>query len=231
MTTVVGSASTKSLLTRDNAVCWLTDSADLQALSKLVAISDRIRFEHQPFHEEFHKVLRYGDDEARRTGDGLELKSLEIPAIAGPLMRWLRPWKRMRLANRFGMSRMFARYSVKQIRRSAAVGLLTTTDRSDRGYLQAGRSFERIWLAATAEDLAFQPLGGLPLFLTKLQVEGVGSFLPEHAARLQERVEPFDELFPGAKGETLVMLFRIGQAKPPSARSYRFANEQIPLGG
>lgn len=212
----------------NNQVFFLTHKTELKALSKLVFTYDRIRFEHQPFHEEFHKVLRYSEEEARSRGDGLGLKSLEVPAIAGPVFRWLRPWKRMRLANRFGMSRMFANYSAKQVIRSGAVGLLVTTDASDRGYIEAGRSFQRLWLAATAQGLAFQPLGGLPLFLTKLDVQGPQAFLPEHASRLKKVIEPFySQLFEGAREKTPVMLFRLGYAKPPSARSYRYPLARI----
>ena len=106
----------------DSKVAWLSQRDELKQLARLIGVADRIRFEHRPFHEEFHEVLRYDDEQARRSGDGLDLKTLETPAIAGLMFRWLRPWKRMALANRFGLSRLFADYSAKQVKRSGAVG-------------------------------------------------------------------------------------------------------------
>ncbi len=207
-------------------VVWLTERNDLKQLSRLVRVADRIRFEHRPFHDEFHSVLRYGDAEARRTGDGLELKSLEVPSIAGPVFRALRSWTRMRLANRLGMSRMFSGYSAKQIVRSGGVGLLLARESSDECLLEAGRAFQRVWLAATQQNLAFQPVGGLPLFLRKLAIEGPNAFTPPHAARLKPLADELQTLFPAAHDKTPVMLFRIGHADPPSARSYRYATDK-----
>jgi len=236
----------------DYRIVWLTGRRHLKRLAQLVRTADRIRFEHQPFHDEFHNVLRYSEEHAESTGDGLELKTLEVPAIAGPVFRWLRPWKRMRFANRFGLSRMFAGYSAKQIVHSGAVGLLTVPQSpraaprgtaNDRMYLEGGRALQRVWLAATRENLAFQPLGAVPLFLTKLQFQGPETFLPKHAEQLQTLATEFAKLFLGSRvgghnsgGEDdfpqnsqpcPLMLFRLGRADPPSARSIRYPVNKI----
>jgi len=218
-----------SLRFENDRIDWITGRSDRTRLAQLVVTADRVRFEHRPFHEEFHRVLRFGERSARGRGDGLDLRTLEIPRAAWPILRWLRPWSRMSLANRFGMSRLFARYSFKQVVRSGAVGLLTTSDDSDRGRLEAGRDFQRIWLAATCRGLAFQPLGSLPIFLARLEQEGSKAFLPHHAAALRQVVGPFQHLFPSAEHRMPVMLFRIGHSKPPSARSYRYSVRQIEI--
>ncbi|MEW4527115.1 hypothetical protein [Maioricimonas sp. JC845] len=206
---------------------WLTDRAQRRRLSDVVAAVDRIRFEYQPFHEEFHSVLRHGRDEEERTRDGLELKTLELPPFGATLMRWVAPWRRMQLLNRFGMSRVFAGTSSKQVVCSGAVGLVSTTDVSDRGFFEAGRAFERVWLAATASGLAFQPMGGIPLFLHKLSSKGRAAFLSEHASVLENLLPEWRELYPAASDGTGVMLFRIGRSQAPSARSIRRHVEDI----
>lgn len=210
---------------------WLEEPAQIRELGRLVAICDRVRFEHQPFHDELHRVLRFGDAEAKACGDGLELKTLEMPSIAGPFIRWLRPWRRMRFMNRIGLSRLFAGMSRSQVNASGALGLLVARDRSDVAYLESGRSLQRIWLAMTGAGLAMQPLGSIPLFLTKLQLQGNSAFLARHAERLSHVVPSFYSLFPDATGKPLVMLFRVGRAQPPSARALRLPIEQIRLNG
>mgnify|MGYP006289592791 FL=1 len=209
-----------------SAVRWLTDRREINRAAKLIAVADRIRFEHKPFHEELHDVLRYGREHAERAADGLEVRSLEIPPGIGAVLKWLRPWPRMKRLNRLGLSRLFAAISAQQVRASGALGLLTTSDRTDRGYLEAARDLQRLWLQAAAEDLALQYLGSLPLFLTKLELEPE-SYLPHHAERLRGILEPFDELFPGARDHGLVMLVRVGYAKPPTARSYRYPLDRM----
>jgi hypothetical protein len=134
----------------------------------------------------------------------------------------------MRLANRLGMSWAFANSAKKPIVRSGAIGLLVTSDPSDPGYLEAGRMFQRVWLKATQTGLSFQPLGALPLFLTKLAVEGPDVFQTSHAAALESIVTPFHDLFSNKDRSAPVMLFRIGYAPaPPTARSIRYPLDQI----
>ncbi|QDU36061.1 hypothetical protein Mal4_03440 [Maioricimonas rarisocia] len=200
---------------------WLTDLPQRKRLARVVAAVDRIRFEHQPFHEEFHSVLRHSPAEEERTRDGLEVRTLELPPFGATLMRWVAPWRRMQLLNRFGMSRVFAGTSAKQVVCCGAVGLVSTTDVSDRGFLEGGRAFQRIWLAATAAGLSFQPMGGIPLFFHKLSSQGSEAFLPEHGGVLESLLPEWRELFPAAAGRTGVMLFRIGRSGGPSARSIR----------
>lgn len=174
---------------------WLTTKDELRHLARLVTTADRIRFEYQRFHDELHKMLRFGEREANATGDGLETSTLEIPRIAWPVLRWLRPWNRMRFFNRVGLSRLFAHTSSVQIQRSGAVGLLTVDTPDSIGYLEAGRALQRIWLTATGLGLAFQPVGALPLFLRRLNVLGESAFEPRHARILGCARDDFANFF------------------------------------
>lgn len=208
------------------AVAWLSEREQIKQAAGLIREADRIRFEHQPFHEELHAVLRYSQQQAEQAGDGMSLKALEIPAAMGPVLRFLRPWRRARAMNRIGLSRVFAGMAGQQIISSGAIGLLTTDDATDAGYMEAGRSLQRVWLAATAEGLSMQPLGSVPLFLTRLR-DDRASFQPRHAERLDAVDEAFGALFEGLKERSPVMLFRIGEGRPPSARSPRYPAEAI----
>lgn len=210
-------------------VSWLSGRSDLRRLARLVTTADRIRFEYRNFHDELHAMLRFGRDEANAAGDGLELASLEIPNVAWPLMRWLRPWERMALLNRFGLSRLFARNSFAQIVRSGAVGLVTV-DRPDAvGFVEAGRALQRIWLAATGLDLAAQPVGALPLFLRRLEVLGEESFDARHGTQLRKAKNEFINLYPDARDRVPAILLRVGHCGPPSARSCRYELDKITI--
>ena len=63
-------------------MCWLAEKSQIRQFAQLAGVADRIRFEHRPFHDEFHSVLRFGTKDAEETGDGLELKSLDSPRPA-----------------------------------------------------------------------------------------------------------------------------------------------------
>ncbi len=209
-------------------VDWLTTRSDLRSLARLVTTADRIRFEYQLFHDELHRMLRFGRSDLPAV-DGLEAASLEIPRAAWPILKWLRPWRRMDFLNRIGASRVFAATSTLQILCSGAVGLLWTERRDAIGALEAGRALQRLWLAATEQQLAFQPVGALPLFLRRLEISGESGFLPHHAKRLVAARNELLRLYPKSRAGRSVILFRIGHCGPPSARSGRFPIDSIEI--
>ncbi len=203
-------------------VQWFTERSAIRDMARRVAVADRIRFEHQPFHEELHSVLRYTPEQVERTRDGLDVRTLELPGFMGRVLRWLRPWPRMRRLNRLGLSRAFAGMSAQQVKASGALAMLSTTDPTDRGYLEAGRAMQRFWLAAAAEGLATQPLGALPLFLLTAR-EAPESFGNERSQRMAAIASALDL----PEGHQPVMIFRLGAAASPSERSIRYSPNAI----
>lgn len=221
---------TQAARERSADVAWLHSRSDIRRLASLVMTADRIRFENRKFHDEMHDMLRFTRREREASGDGLDVASLEIPRVSWPLLRWLRPWNRMRVGNMLGLSRLFAGPSALQVWSSGAVGLLLIRRREPRGYIDAGRALQRLWIAAAAEQLAFHPLGALPLFMLRQDLLGREAFESHHARRLNACREPFLQLFPPAREQLPVILFRVGRAKPPTARAARYPVEKILLG-
>ena len=208
---------------------WIAERPLIKRVAKLVATADRVRFEDRRFHDELHGMLRFTEEEVEERRDGLDIRTLEVPRPLWGVLKFLRPWRRMRVANFLGASRSFARISGKQARSTGALGLLVTGDETDEGFLEAGRSLQRTWLAATAEDLAFHTLGSLPLFLLKLDVDRA-AFTPKHALRLDRVAAALREAVPETADRRPIMLFRLGTPKaPPSARSTRYPPDAVRL--
>lgn len=202
-------------------VKWLSQRRALRQMAWLVAGSDRVRFEYRPFHEEMFKQLRLTPAEAEETRDGLDARTLELPPGTTRLLQWLRPWERMQWVHWSGLGRLFTLPSVLAVVRCAAVGILHITQRTPEQYLTSGRAFQRLWLAATAEQLSLHPLGSLPIFLAHLESEGPCQLRPDHQIRLRRLQERYLSLVPDIGEKRPVMLFRIGHGRPPAYRSLR----------
>ncbi len=199
---------------------WLSDRPSIRKLAGIVADADRIRFEHRPFHTELFHQLRFTPREAESTRDGLDVRCLELPLGAASILRWLRHWPLVKHLNRLGLSRLMSFSSAMQVWRTGTMGLLTTTDTSRLGYLQAGRAMQRVWLTASKLGLAFHPLGSVPIFLSHL-ARGTANDLPScYRLRVENLADRFEKLFPQATGQGLVVLFRLGEASG-GARSLR----------
>lgn len=198
----------------------VTDPAARAKLGALVANNDWIRMSHQPFHAELFSIFRLSRAEAEAKGDGLDLASLELPAPAGLFLRLVGKWPIARTLNGIGLAKGFAKGSGDSVVACGAAGLITVGSDGPHDYVNAGRAYQRVWLAATALGLAFQPIGGLAQYGTKLRKDR-GGFLPEHAAHLDTLQGPFREVF-GFDQRHPALMFRVGRAKaPPLGRSLR----------
>jgi nitroreductase len=218
----------------DTTLDWLTELPGIKTLSKLVAKADGLRFRYRAFHDELYRQLRFTPAEAEATRDGLDVRTFELPPPAVWALRWLRPWQRMRALHVCGLGGLLSAPSGRLVRQSAAIGVLTVGRISNpshspptaRDYLIAGRALQRAWLAATSLGLSVHPLGSLPIFLAqrrrmKSKGDGDRPAAPVEPTVLQRLGDGIDAAIPQTNNRALVMLFRLGQAPPPSARSLR----------
>ena len=206
---------------------WITARSSIRALGRVMAASDRIRFEYQPFHNELFRQLRFSVDEAERTRDGLDLRTLELPPGAGLMLRPLGSWSRMKWVHRLGLGRLLTVPSALSVCKSGAIGVLSVAEPTSAGFLQGGRAFERIWLAAQAENLALQPLGSLSIFSAHLKILGGEKLSQRHKERIGRLIDRFNSLAPTVTRRTLLIMFRLGHAAPPRHRSLRRPAEEV----
>jgi len=206
---------------------WVDDRRRIRSFARVIAASDRFRFEYEPFHQEIYRQLRFSAEEAERTRDGLDLRTLELPPGTGLVLRLLRSWPRMRLLNRLRLNRLLTAPSALSVWKSGALGVVSLPDPSNSNFLEGGRAFQRIWLAAQAEGLAMQPLGSLPVFLGHLEQLRGERLTAAHQGLSRRLGERFRRLVPAAMDRTLLMVFRLGHASPPNVRSLRRKAEDV----
>ena len=207
---------------------WIADRPRICEFARIVKQSDRFRFEYRPFHKEIYRQLRFSAEEAERTGDGLDVRTMELPPGTGLLLRLLRPWPVMRFLNWSRLGRLLTLPSLLSVRRSGALGALSLPEPTPEGFLRGGQAFQRIWLAAQAEGLALQPLGSLAVFIGQMEQLGGRNLTAAHQ-RLSDRLGQWvRRLVPSIEDRTLLMLFRLGDASPPSVRALRRPAEVMP---
>ncbi len=206
---------------------WIADRPRIKHLARLVAVGDRFRFQYEPFHREIYRQLRFTPQEAQHTGDGLDVRTLALPPGTGLLLRFLRPWNRMRWIHRLRLTGCLTLPSRVTVRQSGALGAISVPGPAREHYLLAGRAFQRGWLAATAENLALQPLGSLPIFLAQWEQLAGRNLSPAHQRLARRLRRELDACIPRLTARTLVMLFRIGYAPMPQVRSLRRKPEEV----
>lgn len=192
---------------------WLQGAARRRAL-KLIWLAESERFLRRRLHEDLFSSIRFdlgwheGADRAIPPG------ALEVELPMRPMFKALRHWALMRPLTWLGAHRLLGlRAGWLPCWQAPALGLLTSALPVEQGAVAVGAAFERVWLRATLQGLALQPMAGSVVLPLQSGIEeGVSDALRSTLAAGWQSIVP---------GETPLMVFRVGHAKRPSITSGR----------
>lgn len=213
-------------------VDWLRTGREKQHLAKLVASTDALRFQHQPFHEELFRQLRFKPREVEASADGLDVRTLELPPGLSGILRLLGNWKTMQAVIHWKLLPLLTLPSAASVRKSGAIAIVSVPREAverpadtSKTFFTGGRAIERIWLAGTAAGLSMHPLGSLPIFLLQKSPK------PEFEPTIENARAEVHKLVPSLQGRVIQLALRVGYSAPPSRRSLRRAPQEVVLKG
>lgn len=200
----------------------VTSSGQLDEVSAIVGATERIRLCNRASHRDFVNEIRWTDGEARVTGDGIDLATIDLSATERAGLSVARSWPVVAAVKQWGGGTAFEQLARKSIDTASCVGLLTMPRWTRRAFFDGGRAMQRLWLSATLQGIAVQPVGtAIFLFARMLHAEGAG--LDERGlAELQDLRKGFVDVFPVVseqRGE--ILLFRLTAAAEPRTRALR----------
>lgn len=132
-------------------------STDPSAVANIIRVNQETLFDdlrNDAVHHEIMTWLRFSDDEARRTGDGLSADAMLMP---GRLLRFAMGHRGLWEAPVIG--RIIKSVYLKTMRGVAQLGWFEGPFAAPGDYLEAGRLFMRSWLELTERGVALHPLG------------------------------------------------------------------------
>jgi hypothetical protein len=190
-------------------VMWL-DGAELRRRAlALVWRAESERFRQRSLHEELFSAIRLDVGWRRSCDEALPPGALEIEPPLRRAFAALRHWPLVRALARLGIHRALGlRAGYLPCRLAPHVGIVVTPLSPRAGAVAVGRAFQRLWLRATLEGLALQPLAASVV-------------LPFHepdSTFARTLRDGWREIVPDA---TPLMLFRLGHAPAPSLRAGR----------
>lgn len=185
---------------------WLEDPAKRNHALRLMRLAETERFRTRRLHEELFSAIRFEAGWRESCPEGLPPGALGVEPPLRPAFALLRHWSVMRLANLLGAHYMMGwRACDLPCRLAPHLGMLTVKNSDDQSVFDAGRTFQRVWLAATRQGRVLQPMPASAIFaLEGASVEGV-------PIATQQRLA---DGWKTSMGEPIpLMLFRIGFAK------------------
>jgi hypothetical protein len=197
----------------------LRDPAALGSLGALLGEADKLRILNPALGEEMMQELRFEPNSEVEVGIALETCELsEARQLAFRMVA--RPDVRRELRHIGGGERL-TEMTREAVEASSGLGLLSLPDASPRSLVSGGAALQRVWLEATALDLAFQPVGALTFMAGLLSRSGTSVYDPTERAHVITLYERLLGSFPELSGRSPLLLFRLHRAPPGSARSGR----------
>ena len=199
---------------------FVEDVGQRRIVARAASLNDRLLFEIGALHDGLFDCVRWTEDEANRTRDGLFVKTLELGAT-GPGFKAMRSWNLVRVLNKIGASRTAPLHSFQVFMRSATFGFLQMTDDTREARVEGGRRMQRIWLTATSLGISFQPMVGTLYLLQYLGSDAEDLIGPAQRSLLEGAKSLFKQVFRLEESSVPILLFRLGYGPPPSATSLR----------
>jgi hypothetical protein len=206
----------------------LVDEDNLKVkLADMTAKAEAVRFDfsRKEVHADFFKCLRFSKSQAQRTGDGLWIRSLEVNWAEALSMQSLSYWPCAAIGARLGVHRAFSHQSILLLRKTPLLALVISdlphSLPTQKDFITGGQLCQRLWLTATMHHLSCQPMAALSLFFLQHAAFGDQGFPGQSGRKIGQLREQFYNDFNLSANAHLLMVFRIGYAKAPTARSLR----------
>lgn len=194
--------------------------AERQRLAALVSRNDWLVFENRPLHRFFFDQIRWTQEDAQRTRDGLDVGTLGLGRVDRLAFTFLRHWPLVYSLNTVGLARMVSRKAEQVCRNAAAIGAVIVSGSKAEDYILGGRVMQRVWLQATSLGLQFQPYAGISFLMQQVR-EGGGNELTDSSRKVIRQVNAEFQQSVSLGTDVVVMFFRIGHGQPPARRSLR----------
>jgi len=145
---------------RFGAQVYTVDSSlTIHNFGKFAAQASMAPFAHDPYVDELLEWIRFSRREPDWDADGFTPETLALTGGAKAMLRQMKANPRFRrAAMRAKLPPVLAYLSTGVVKQSAALVLIATRTSSPRAWIDAGRAMMAIWLEATRENLAVQPV-------------------------------------------------------------------------
>ena len=199
----------------------LSQQKDLVKLASVIGAMDRYRLLHDQGYEDFMNEIRWSHEEAKTSGDGIDIATLELDKSARAAMGLVRDSETVKFFRKYDLGYGLASISDETVLSSSAVLMLETEDYSPAAILNAGVALQRIWLKANMIGISVQPIAASLFLFQRVEKEVDTGFTLEETASIRDLKAELNSLFNKEKKREEIFMIRLNVADEPSMRAYR----------
>lgn len=206
----------------------LTDPGRINEIGKIIGACDKIRILHKDGHNDFvNREMRWDSEDAELTKDGIDIHTLGLNSSQLSALEVIKEYDVIDFIKKIKGGKVLEAAAVKSISVASALGLVIMPDHSIKNYIDGGRSYERLWLAAEKYNLALHPVIS-PLYLFSRINGGDESGLSfEEIDELTMLRKNFMQIFDLQETSCQIFLFKLSYAERPLIRSLRIPLAEV----
>jgi hypothetical protein len=199
----------------------IQDKTDINKVAEIAGITERLRllnpFTHAGYFKEEIKWPGDGD-----ILEGVDIRTLELSPPAQTAYEVVSDPRVAVLLNDWRKGSVFEKLTQSCVASSSAIGLISMPSNALVHLIDGGRAMERVWLGATKNNLAFQPIC-LPLYLEELFVKSNTDKTRSsiNFSELNALKAQLSLIFSKSSTREAVFLFRLSEAGKTQIRSLR----------
>ena len=194
---------------------------DINRLGRVGSTNEQVMLANRALHQFFFGHVSWTKEEDEEKKVGFYIKTLELPPPAEAMFKVFRHWPIMRVLGAIGFNRIVAIQNGATNAATAGIGAIIIDGTGPLDFVKAGRAVERVWLAATAHGLSFQPLTGVLFFKLKIEAGEGAVFSTGEQKLIIDAYREAARIF-NANGKHIAFMFRVGRGDAPSAHAVRF---------
>lgn len=207
---------------RKGRIIFLESEADKKSVASAGSLIEQVILEDKELHRLMFKDVLWSAKENQQKVSGLYIKTMEF-APPVKFVFWLASsWPIISKLNKIGLAKFVASQDAKLYQTGAAMGAIAMEAGSREDFVCAGRILQRMWLEATKLKLSLQPVSAMLFAGRRVEKGDKSPFCQKHLEIIKKNFAILEERFKIKQGEVLAMMFRVGFADPPSARTCRF---------
>lgn len=207
--------------TQKAELLFIENKEEINKLARIAAANEEVLFGNKDMHRFFFTHINWTQQEEEKKRMGFYTKELELAPPQLASFKIFKHWPLLKFFNMFGIAKFIAKENTKVYATAAAMGAIVTTENEPRDFIAAGRVLQQAWLEATKNGLSFQPLTGILFLKHAIRAEDTKSLSKEHINLVIKMYEMIQSAFHVSQNKTVAMMFRIGKADAPSAKSLR----------
>ncbi len=193
---------------------------EIVELAHVGSMNERLVFMNRFLHDFLFSHINWNDVQNVEKKIGFDIKTLELPPPARVGFTIFKHWFAANLLRPLGLPKAIWKQNGKGYAAAAGVGIITVPGNRNEDFVAAGRATQRLWLTVAKLGLSMQPMTGILFFMQRILADVNEPFTGEQVELIKASYEKVRAIF-HLKDETIPMMFRIGHADPPTARSLK----------